>query len=61
MYDTGTDLTGKEFKYSQIMLPVDLSHLKRGVFNAWSEKAGIPKNGSRLSMVSWSSSLQLVA
>ena len=49
------------FQDTQIMLPVGLSHLKRRVFSAWPEKAGIAKNGSRLSMVSWSSSLQLVA
>ena len=50
-----------DFHNSQIMLPVALSHLKRGLFSPWPEKAGIAKDNSRLSMVSWSSSLQLVA
>ena len=61
MYDTGTDLTGSEFQTTQIMLPVGLSYLKRGVFSAWPEKAGIAKDNSRLSMVPWGLTLQLVA
>ena len=61
MYNSALEVIGRKFQYSQIMLPVDLSHLKREVFSAWPEKAGIAKNGSRLSMVSWMSSLQLVA
>jgi len=43
------------------MLSVDLSHLKEEDFSAWSEKAGIAKDDKRLSMVSWSLSLQLAA
>jgi hypothetical protein len=61
MYNTALKRTGKKFQFSQIMLPVGLSHLKREVFSVWPEKAGIAKDNSRLSMVSWSSSLQLVA
>jgi hypothetical protein len=61
MYNSALKRTGNKFKYSQIMLPVGLSHLKRGIFSVWPEKAGIAKNGSRLSMVLWMPSLQLVA
>ena len=61
MYNTALKRTGEKFQLSQIMLPVDLSHLKRGVFSHWPEKAGIAKDNSRLSMVPWGLTLQLVA
>jgi hypothetical protein len=61
MHQSALARTVRKFHNTQIMLPVALSHLKRGLFSPWPEKAGIAKNGSRLSMVSWSSSLQLVA
>jgi hypothetical protein len=55
------DVTGRKFQFSQIMLPVGLSYLKRGVFSVWPEKTGIAKDNSRLSMVPWGLTLQLVA
>ena len=61
VYNSAPGMTSRKFKYSQIMLPVGLSYLKRGVFSVWPEKTGIAKDNSRLSMVPWGLTLQLVA